>query len=258
MIAITNPKVEGFIPRWAPFCGFSILFDNPGESLTRAGQQFVVSCDVDADPALGFYRGLRDNLAGLGGDWLTNSYLFCHLPPPSYHVTLWDGGNDGNVAAMLPEQRHKLEALLAGLPEAMAPSSELIARAAASPLADGSVGEIRFRYDRLFNWGDVVLVALLAAADVESAAILVTLVEERRRLSADFRATYGIGPSDEYRPHVSLGYFANRELAQRAHPSVAEWDRTFAEQMAGQVLAFSGASVYGFTDMATFFKPAQG
>jgi hypothetical protein len=27
MITITQPKVQGFWPRWAPFNGFSLLFD---------------------------------------------------------------------------------------------------------------------------------------------------------------------------------------------------------------------------------------
>lgn len=256
MITITNPKIAGFAPRWAPFGGFSVLFDNPGQGLTAVGRQLFLTSDVDADPALGFYRGLRDNLARLGGDQLTNRYLFCHLPSPSYHVTLWDGGNHGNVGAVLSEHRQKLDDLLAGLPESLSLAHELI-----SPVIDsavvGPLGEgLRFRYDRLELWGDVVLVARLAAADPESATRLDMLIAERRRLTADFRATYGIGPGDDYRPHVSLGYFADRELARRARSCLVDWEDSFSEPMAGQELFFAGASLYGFTDMATFFKPA--
>jgi hypothetical protein len=255
MITITNPRIAGFVPRWAPFRGFTILFDNPGRSLTRVGRQLVVDGDLDADPALGFYRGLRDNLAGLGIDLLTNTYLFCPLPPPSYHVTLCDGGHQGDIGAMRPEQRHKLATLLDGLPEALTPANDLIARAMASPLVTGG-RELRFRYDRLVIWSNVVLVALLAAADAESESALAALGDERRRLAAQFRQDDGFGPGGNYLPHVSLGYFANRELAQRALPCLADWERAFAGRMPGKVLPLAGASVYGFTDLVTFFKSA--
>jgi hypothetical protein len=48
MISITNAKLAGYIPRWAPFRGFSILSDNPGQSLTSTEQQRRLTCDVDA------------------------------------------------------------------------------------------------------------------------------------------------------------------------------------------------------------------
>ena len=55
---------------------------------------------------------------------------------------------------------------------------------------------------------------------------------------------------------VSLGYFAGREGAQLARPCLREWDVLFAERMQGLTLTFQQASLYGFTDMATFFKVA--
>lgn len=55
---------------------------------------------------------------------------------------------------------------------------------------------------------------------------------------------------------MSLGYFANREAAQLAAPMLGAWESVFAEAMAGQILPFAHAGVYGFTDMATFFTTA--
>jgi hypothetical protein len=256
MISITNAKVAGFTPRWATFRGFSILFDNPGQSLARAGQQRTLSCDVDGDPSLGFYRSLRDSLARLDLDLLTNSYLFCPLPPSSYHVTVWDGGNDSNVGQVVPDHRHALDLLLAGLPATLSEPNGLTTLAARSPLvADG--GAITFRYDRLFLWGHSVLVALLAPADPASADRLREIEAGRRALSAQSQRVYGISASDRYLPHVSLGYFANREGAQLAASMLGTWESGFAGEMAGQLLPFAHASVYGFTDMATFFTTAQ-
>src|SRR5438874_2339771 len=62
MITITNEKVAGFDPRWATFRGFSLLFDNPGHSLTPAGEWLNLTCAVDTDPDLAFYKALRESL----------------------------------------------------------------------------------------------------------------------------------------------------------------------------------------------------
>jgi hypothetical protein len=211
--------------------------------------------DVDGDPALGFYRSLRDSLARLDLALLTNTYLFCPLPPSSYHVTVWDGGNDANVGKVVPDRRHELELLLAGLPGTLSEPNGLTALAAKSPLvADG--GAITFRYDRLLLWGNIALLALLAPADPASADRLRELEAGRRALSAQSQQAYGISAGDHYLPHVSLGYFANREGAQLAAPMLGTWESGFAGEMAGRLLPFAHASVYGSTDMATFFATA--
>ncbi|MBV9848543.1 MAG: hypothetical protein JO250_02530, partial [Armatimonadetes bacterium] len=217
MFTITNPKVAGFLPRWARFRGFSILFDSPGDCLTPSGERLDLACDVDADAELGFYRSLRDSLSRLNPNLLTATYLFCPLPPPSYHVTAWDGGNDGNVARVVPEHRPKLEHLLAGLPDALVQPHELTELASASPLVRRRDWNIRFRFERPAIWGNEVLVAHLTPIDSSRAAFQ-EFTEERRRLTVAFRQAFGIGPSDNYTPHVSLGYFANREGAQLAIP----------------------------------------
>lgn len=257
MITVANPKVAGFAPRWAAFRGFSILFDNPGNSLTRSGNRLDLTCDVDADSELGFYKALRDSLDSLNVDLLTRTYLFCPLPPPSYHVTVWDGGNDGNVREVFNEQRHKLEAFLSGLPDTLMRPNELTEMTAASPLVTKRDWNIRFRFDQLVKWGNSVVVARLAPADSSSAQVFDELVSERAHLSARFRRAFGISPSDRYSPHVSLGYFANREAAQLATPCMDGWNRDFEARMQGTALLFRQASVYGFTDMATFFKAAS-
>ena len=43
MFSITNKKVAGFIPRWADFRGFSILFDPSSGGLTPNGLCWTAS-----------------------------------------------------------------------------------------------------------------------------------------------------------------------------------------------------------------------
>jgi hypothetical protein len=39
MVTITNTKIAGVDgPRWAPFRGFSLLFDNPGDGVLPMGK----------------------------------------------------------------------------------------------------------------------------------------------------------------------------------------------------------------------------
>ena len=42
-----------------------------------------------------------------------------------------------------------------------------------------------------------------------------------------------------------------------ARPCLPDWNALFAERMQGVTLTFRQASLYGFTDMATFFKAAE-
>ena len=251
MFSITNEKVAGFVPRWVGFRGFSVLFDNPGDCLTPLGPCLHLACDVEADPALGFYKALRDSLACLNPDLLTAAYLFCPLPPPSYHVTVWDGANDDNATFVVSDKRPALERLLAGLPDALALPQEMTTLALASPLTCRRDWDIEFRFDHLAIRGALVARLSPTEASQESFA---AFIEERHRLNDLVHETFGIATYENYTPHVSLGYFANREGAQLSRPCLPGWDALFAERMQGLTLPFRQASVYGFTDMATFFK----
>ena len=253
MFSITNEKVAGFAPRWAQFRGFSILFDPPGTALMPSGNRLDLACDVEADPALGFYKRLRDGLARLNPDLLTATYLFCPLPPPSYHVTVWDGGNDGNVEEITGDARRDLESWLAGLPDSLGQEHRLTAPALASPLTRRDDWDIEFRFDHLAVRS--ALVARLVPTEA-SQNTYDEFVEERRRLNSACRAAFGIATYDNYTPHVSLGYFANREGVQAASLCLRDWNEAFTKQMQGQTVTFRRAGLYGFTDMATFFKKA--
>jgi len=253
MITVTNPKVASFVPQWAAFRGFSILFDNPGDCLQYSNGCDLLVCDVDRDPALSFYRHVRDALAGLDVRYLTHTYLFCPLPSTSYHVTVWDGANDGNVGRIAAPQREIIEQLLADVPAALREPHPLIQLVRLSPLVERQDWNLTFRFSRLSLVGDSVLVAELDPATPNDAERLHELIRGRRELSARVQPTYGFSPYQQYWPHVSLGYFANRELAQLAMSRVEQWNARFVKALDRQTVTFTHARVYGFNDMATFF-----
>ena len=98
MITITNTKVAGLEAKWASFRGFSLLFDNPGESLSPKETNLKqIDCPLDEQKDLQFYRCLNRWIDKVGRQKLINTYMFCPLPFNSYHVTVWDGLNDANV-----------------------------------------------------------------------------------------------------------------------------------------------------------------
>ena len=256
MFSITNAKVAGFTPRWATFRGFSVLFDNPGDGLVPHGKRLSLACDVDGDAELSFYKSLRDGLACLDPNLLTATYLFCPLPPASYHVTVWDGGNDGNVVKAVASHRQMLEQYLAALPDAVEGRHEITDLVLASPLIGRRDWGVQFQFDKLVIWNNSAMVARLAPTE-SAQSVYEQFVAERGRLSASFRGKFGVGASQGYRPHVSLGYFANREGGQMATPCLQEWNRVFEEKMRGLTVTFARASLYGFTDMATFFTASS-
>jgi hypothetical protein len=253
MISITNEKVAGFDPRWAAFRGFSLLFDNPGMSLTTSGALAYIDCDVDGDKDLLLYKAFRNSLSNIGIDILTNTYLFCPLPPASYHVTVWDGLNDGSVDHVVAAHRSECERFLQGLPLSLC-ESDLFPEIAASKVVSTLDWNIQFRFGRLEKWSNVSIVARLAPGNDASAEAIGNLTAARATLTADFERRFKIRPQETYVPHVTLGYFANRDLAEQATPFMESWNATFQQGTTDLMMEVHRVSLYGFTDMATFFK----
>ena len=257
MITVTNPKVAGFSPRWRSFRGFTLLFDNPGKSLADWQGFQLVACNVASDPDLEFYRALRGGLEEIGLDMLIETYLFCPLAPASYHVTAWDCVNDGHAAQVHAQYRPELTKLLDELPASVAKPNTFTELPFASKLITKQDWNIRFRFDRLFKWSNIALVALLQPANEEAAAHLQEFAAARDPLNKSFQHSFGISANETYLPHVTLGYFANTQAAQLATPCVDDWSASLAARLDNLTLAFEQVSLYGFTDMETFFrKPA--
>jgi hypothetical protein len=250
MIIVTNRRVAGFSPRWRSFRGFTLLFDNPGNSLTDWQGFQLVACD----PALEFYRALHGGLQEIGIDMLIETYLFCPLAPVSYHVTAWDCVNDGNLARLHAQYQPQLAELLAELPASLAKPNACIQVPLASELITQQAWGIRFRFDRLVKWGNIALVALLRPADEEAARCLQSFTAARNHLNTSFCEVFGVSASESYRPHVTVGYFANTQLAQLSTPCVDGWSAILAAHLGDLTLTFDRVSLYGFTDIETFFR----
>ena len=232
-LPITALKVESVTPtRWADFRGFSLLFDS--------------------DPSAPFYQALTEGMELMGPKALVEKYMYCPLPPPSFHVTAWDGGNAGNLSETLPAWRTEHQELLRGLPDSEANGSPLLELPRVSRLAQ-TRWDLRLKF-RGFEREPGGIFAELMPADTESESELKRMVAAREELTLEFKTKFGFGPPEPYGPHVSLGYFANDDLAVEAAGKVDVWDKIMRERMAGEMLTLRDVDLYGFMDMGAFFK----
>jgi hypothetical protein len=180
----------------------------------------------------------------LGADRLRDAYGVCPLPPPTYHVTICDGVNELQAPGVEPGVARAVSTLLRGLPESIAQLPDSLTFLGAAEALDAArTNPVRFRAAEIVRWGSVLAVRLAPASSDDESALATIGVQLGLRVQA-------------WRPHVSLAYFADRTGAAAAAPEIPEWNRMVLESVGDATVRFSSASLYGFTDMVTFFKAA--
>ena len=257
MTIVTNAKLHtaGLEATWAHWPGCSVLFDNPGTSLLDIGDGLArMNSRTGEDPAIAFYTTLEQMLATLDLPKMAEEFGFCPLPSYSYHVTAWDGINPGNIGTVSANHRLALQEFIAGMPGALHRQPPALDFLASSALLTQDFGSLNFRFLELVNWSDTAILARVDAADAASAERLKAITANRQALYARMSEILGTPAGSGYYPHVTLGYFANREQGALSRPFLAEWNARFAQRMVGLTLTFASMSLYGFTDMITFCK----
>ncbi|MCO5212867.1 MAG: hypothetical protein M9936_24465 [Caldilinea sp.] len=257
MTTVTNDKLQtaGLSATWARWSGFSVLFDNPGASLLPIGDGLArMNSRTGTEPALGFYTALEQTLATLDLPQMADEFAFCPLPSYSYHVTVWDGLNPGNIQTVAAPHRPALQACIDGMPAALHNLPDALSFLPASKLLSTGYGPLDFRFLELVNWSNTAVLARVEAADAASAERLAAITADRQALYVRMAESLGTAVRDGYYPHVTLGYFANREQGELSRPHLAEWNARFAQRMAGLSLTFPSMALYGFSDMISFCK----
>ena len=249
MISITANKIAGLTPRWARFPGFSILFDPPSSAIREAGKLGVLNCDLDLDPGLPFFSLAAEGVRQLNADRLLQTFGFCALPSPSYHVTAFDVANVSDLLRCRAEFRDSLKLCLDSLPAVDAFDAEFLEPAVTSELATQE-WNLTFGYAGLRRWGSVIAIELEPIHEEQFG----TFLEARAGISRQYQQLYGVGADETFTPHLSLGYFMNKEYAELSTARLGDWDNLLHRTIGSTKVTFSTASLYGFTDMATFFR----
>jgi hypothetical protein len=247
-------QVPGLETKWAEFRGFSLLFDNPDQEQThKSVKHRKLESDVDSNPNLRFYQELRNALFELDLDWLVNKTSFCPLPPSTYHITVWDGLNDGNYDQVQPIFQKDLTNFFSHLPGNMKKGEPFLEPVCISSLLDSESLTITFQFGQIVNWGNTVIVC---RPDIllEGTRAYDWITEERKGLSNIYLEQFGISMSKKWFPHITLGYFENQEAASKTKSYIDAWSDQFKERMEGLTITYNQVGLYGFTDMATFFR----
>jgi len=246
MFSITTNKIAGLTPRWARFPGISLLFDPPGSPFRCGGGLEI----LDGGWELGSFFSLAEQgMRTLGLDRLLQTYGFCALPFSSYHVTAFDVANVADLGRCRADVRDSMNLTFETLPAVEAFDAEFLVSAVSSELAT-KAWNLTFEYGELRRWGGVLAIELLPQDDAQFQAFL----SARASLSRRYREGYGVGADEPYTPHLSLGYFMNRDGSELAAARVGEWDDRLRATIGSSTVTLATASLYGFSDMATFFR----
>jgi hypothetical protein len=255
MLSITNRKISAFDVRWSSFSGFTILFNNPEDDsfLEDHSNRFYLNNDIENNSKLNFYKILDECIQYLNKDSLTNKYLFGILPSNTYHVTLWSGLNIRFVNQINPEYEPIVQKWLSNTYSNEIPK-DIIELPSMSSLCLNRHWNIDFQFDRLDIWNNSVLVVRLRP-HINSKLVFDQLCEDRLKLNKEYHNRFNVlTDSDVYKPHISLGYFANEEGALKASKSLDEWNMLFTNALQDKIISFNNANIYGFNDMIHFFN----
>lgn len=249
-----NPKISAVEARWARFPGFTLLFDNPGQSCRSTEFGPLLDCRPEGDPALSLYAALARGLASLDLQTAMFRHGFCPTPSASYHVTAWDGLNPALDAQLKPEVLQRARACYGALPEATDAERGFLAELQPAIQALQAQLPIRMKYAALRNTPGVGLVADVAPADNASAQAFERLQAVRLEVAQAAAQRWGAAYTTALQPHITLGYYANAADTRPLDPELPAWNTALAAACEGLTLEFSSLGFYAFTDMARFYR----
>jgi mannose-6-phosphate isomerase-like protein (cupin superfamily) len=248
---ITNPKVQSVDPPAFANCrGISYICDNPGAAIEENGLP-VLRSQMD-DVNLPLYRVLAQAIEKIGKEQLVASHGVCVTPPKSYHVTVQDVLHYGNIHLIRQPERSVFEDAFARLPVSVV--APLPTQFPPTTLPLSGRWKLRFRVSEIaVLHSQAALIARLTPVDEESERAMAQIEQRRRELDEQF-AAIGKPPNPAWAPHITLGYFANPELALEAAAHVERWSETAAICTLGQIIEFGSISLYAFTTMDQFWR----
>lgn len=259
---LANSKIESLTPKWSQFFGMSLLFDNPGNSLRlveKTGNHEILQIDCSLE--IPFYRSIKQCLDELSPSLPGNDYLFCRLPYNSYHITVNDLAHKENLLDFNPASRRGFSGIFSKYPHSLQQALELSPFLQHNEMITKKDWGINFQVNYLTIWGGKVLVVCLKPAGEESKEKFQKLEKFRNEVNTLFQEAHGYSRDirDTYSIHLSLGYMGNQNYGRKFKAILEKWNDHFQKRMideTGKPLAieFNSISLYGFTDMVTFFK----
>jgi len=235
--------------KWKDFRGFSILFDN-GQSHYDDN---LLSNHFEKSPD--FYRTLFTVFENYSrkNKVLADDGKFMKLTFGSWHVTVWDGINHGNFHQLKKEDAFYFSRFINTL-KYRDIHPDIRALIEKSIRWMNTTGEIRFKFRKLYNYENQVLVVSLKPADLDSLEKLHKIKLIRRNLNDYFEDNFGFATGKRYLPHSSLGYFVDEKYGKEFQKYQNGLNDILAESLAGKTLNFNKTGLFSFSDMVSFYK----
>jgi len=234
---------------WKKFPGFSLLFCPNQDDFEGS---LIKNSLLKNKP---FYQTLYEVSSEFSKNnpILSNVNQFMGLDFSSWHVTVWDGINQGNFSQLKKEDKSDFSRFMNSLKYTDIHSDirELIEK---SIRWMNSSGEIRFAFRKLYNYENKVLVVSLKPADISSLDRLHKIKLIRRNLNNYFEDRFGFTMNLRYLPHSSLGYFVNEKAGKDFRPFHDNFNALLEEKLKNITLNFNGVNLFSFSDMITFNK----
>lgn len=250
---ITSSKLSAVSPpTWKRYPGVSLLYDAPGSAAVSGLAPLETLGPAGPEGVL--YDRLRDVAEALVGQARAAGAELCLVPPSTYHVTLCDGVNEGSRAHVPEGRREEVARTLDELPDSLLWANGVM-RLLRDPEIRWSVwtDPVTFRVQGLSVWGHA-LTARLVPAGTPSQAAMSRHAKARTELVERLRVQVG-AETQAWRPHVTLAYFANEDHAAHARTALLpRWQELARERTAQASVTFRSASVYGFTDMVSYWR----
>ncbi len=256
MKKITNIKIlkSGAKPIWAPFDGFSLIFNNPGNSFIRVKDNIVkLNCSLESTNSLELYFIFWNFLQKIDIKSLHRNYTFCPLSKDNYHVTVWDGLNKETVINLNPSLEKEYNSFITSIPQLFLDDKKLFKDILSSQLITNQ-WYISFHFNKLALWNNKVLVAVLSPKDMDSKERFNYLKIERQKLTAKFDKTCEFSIKNaEFTPHVTLGYFSNDIYAKKINSYLPVWNGLLHDLSDKSSINFQNINLYAFTNMNNFY-----
>jgi len=248
----TNRKID-IAFQWSRFCGFSYLFD-PKNGLDHSGNGFPTLRNRPGVDSL--YDELDSVLSGPWGTQLRQEFLLCRIPFEAFHVTVMDGINDDNLRLLTPPLDEEFRAVFQRFPQSWSKQADWMP-SDHFPLRAGRKWRVQFKFRELILWRRSVLVARLKPADEASRTTLGKIESARKKLGREWNIRCGLPlpkATEEFIPHITLGYFPNVDIAGLAEPRIPSWTVELSNKLLDGRVAFTSIGLYAFTDMTRFLR----
>jgi hypothetical protein len=254
---ITNGKLRSISPTvWTSYPGLSLIYDPPASGAIGGLQPLEGVSRAAAAEEEDLYGPLSRLATQIQVDVRDLGTELCLLPRHTYHVTLVDGVNRGSRAQVRGDLRAAIDRTLGGLPDSLLWADPVMRTHRDEDLLWSVWSQpVTYAVDSLEVRG-YALVAALRPADGASAAARDEHAIGRGLVASRLEERFGIG-STAWRPHVTLGYAPDHTAAERVREIVVHRQDDVRASTEGRSNTFRSASVYGFTDMVSFWRLGQ-